>query len=91
MWGDHQAAWCCPASVSELPYRFLPLRLDASARIEAERVVAEESGFSTLSRLDEQLVATSSRLDRAKQQLYFPEVKGYRCGLLNHSYVSMTS
>jgi len=52
--------------------------MDATARIETERRVAEESGFSTLSRLDEQLLATSSRLDRTKQQLYFPEAKGYR-------------
>ena len=54
--------------------------LDATARIEAERTVAEDSGFSTLSRLDEQLLATSSRLDQAKKKLYFPEAKGYRRG-----------
>lgn len=56
----------------------LCISMDATARIESERMVAEESGFSTLSQLDEQLLATSSRLDRAKQQLYFPEAKGYR-------------
>jgi hypothetical protein len=56
--------------------------MDATARIEAERQVAEESGFSSLSRLDEQLVHTSARLDRAKQQMYFPEAKGFRSDAL---------
>jgi len=78
--------WCWRASLfprirSPLPAsREWPvvIRMDATARIETERRVAEESGFSTLSRLDEQLLATSSRLDRTKQQLYFPEAKGYR-------------
>jgi hypothetical protein len=31
-----------------------------------------------LSHLQEQLAKTEARLDRAKQSLYFPEVKGYR-------------
>eukprot|EP00955_Chlamydomonas_euryale_P010465 112272-Chlamydomonas_euryale.AAC.1 len=46
---------------------------------------AEESGSSNVSRLDEALARTAARLDRAKQQLYFPAVKGYRCGPSCHA------
>ncbi|KAG1654977.1 hypothetical protein FOA52_004564 [Chlamydomonas sp. UWO 241] len=54
------------------------MRIHTSARIEEERKGIEESGFSNVTRLDEALVRTAARLDRAKQQLYFPAAKGYR-------------
>ncbi|GLC71375.1 hypothetical protein PLESTF_001108700 [Pleodorina starrii] len=53
-------------------------RLDASSRVEAERRRAEESGWAEVARLEEALERTTARLDRVKQQLYFPEAKGYR-------------
>ncbi|KXZ48832.1 hypothetical protein GPECTOR_25g417 [Gonium pectorale] len=53
-------------------------RLDASSRLEAERRRQEESGWAEVAGLEEALERTTARLDRAKQQLYFPEVKGYR-------------
>lgn len=54
------------------------MRLDAKARLDAERQGAEDSGFTAVARLEEQLVRTAARLNRAKQQLYFPVSKGYR-------------
>jgi hypothetical protein len=53
-------------------------RIDASSRLEAERRRAEESGWADVARLEEQLERTTARLDRVKQQLYFPAAKGYR-------------
>ncbi|KAG2444582.1 hypothetical protein HXX76_001327 [Chlamydomonas incerta] len=37
-----------------------------------------ESGWVEVARLEEALERTTARLDRAKQQLYFPAAKGYR-------------
>lgn len=53
-------------------------RIESSHRVEAERKAAEESGWAEVARLEESLDKVTARLDRAKQQLYFPEAKGYR-------------
>ncbi|KAL6745957.1 hypothetical protein V8C86DRAFT_1618625 [Haematococcus lacustris] len=53
-------------------------QIESIARREEDRKTAEQTGFSTLSQLEEQLLRIAARLDKAKQQLYFPEVKGYR-------------
>ncbi|MEW5318826.1 MAG: hypothetical protein WDW38_010012 [Sanguina aurantia] len=53
-------------------------RLENEARCAEEKRSAEGSGWAELSRLEEAAIRTLTRLDRAKQAIYFPESKGYR-------------
>ena len=53
-------------------------RMESVAKYEAEKQQAEESGWAKLSMLEENTVKVALRLDRQKQALYFPTVKGYR-------------
>lgn len=57
-------------------------RLENEARCAEEKRSAEGSGWAELSRLEEAAIRTLTRLDRAKQAIYFPESKGYRWGLI---------
>lgn len=54
-------------------------RRESSVKYEEDKKRANELGYGDLSHLQEQLAKTEARLDRAKQSLYFPECKGYRC------------
>jgi hypothetical protein len=47
------------------------------AKVAEERAQAEESGTAQLRRVQEQLLQTRVKLNRAKQQYYFPKEKGY--------------
>lgn len=47
------------------------------AKVAEERARAEESGTAQLIRVQEQLLQTRVKLNRAKQQYYFPKEKGY--------------
>lgn len=47
------------------------------ARVAEERRKAEESGTAQLRRIQEQLLQTRIKLNRAKQDYYFPKSKGY--------------
>jgi hypothetical protein len=47
------------------------------AKVAEERARAEESGTAQLRRVQEQLLQTRVKLNRAKQQYYFPKEKGY--------------
>lgn len=67
-----------PLSFSAIPCRSAAAHVDPRFGISSQ---AQASGWSDLSRLQQQLTATEAKIDRAKQKLYFPEVKGYRCGL----------
>lgn len=40
--------------------------------------MAEASGVAQMAGLQEQLSAVEARLNQLKQQLYFPDVKGYK-------------
>jgi len=39
---------------------------------------AEDTGYAALFRVEEQLAKIASRIDKAKQQILFPEAKGYQ-------------
>ena len=60
-------------------------RRENTAKYEKERKTAETAGWADLSRLEEQIARLEVKIDRAKQLLYFPPVKGYRCALPTHS------
>lgn len=47
-------------------------------KLARERAVAEASGVAQMAGLQEQLSAVEARLNQLKQQLYFPDVKGYK-------------
>lgn len=47
-------------------------------RIEHDRRQAEESGTAQLRRIQEQFIQTRTKFNRAKQQYYFPALKGYK-------------
>ncbi|KAK9816598.1 hypothetical protein WJX72_002556 [[Myrmecia] bisecta] len=48
------------------------------ARLAEERALAEATGWAQLKRLQDSLAQLEARLDRLKQELYFPAVKGYK-------------
>ena len=52
-----------------------------------ERAVAEASGVAQMAGLQEQLSSVETRLNQLKQQLYFPDVKGYKYALLTSMYL----
>lgn len=47
------------------------------AKAAADRVAAEASGELALARAQEKLLQAEARIDRLKQQLFFPACKGY--------------
>lgn len=47
------------------------------AQASAERAAAEASGELALARASEKLLQAEARIDRLKQQLFFPACKGY--------------
>lgn len=47
-------------------------------KLAKERAVAEASGLAQMAGLQEQLASVETRLNQLKQQLYFPDIKGYR-------------
>lgn len=47
-------------------------------RMQRERAVAEETGAAQLQRLQENMLQTRIKYNRAKQQYYFPEMKGFK-------------
>lgn len=47
------------------------------AKAAAERQAAEVSGELALARASEKLLQAEARIDRIKQQLFFPACKGY--------------
>lgn len=47
-------------------------------KIAEEQAAAEANGWSDLVRMQEALASTETKIDRLKQGLYFPPVKGYR-------------
>jgi hypothetical protein len=53
-------------------------RRENTAKYEQERKTAETAGWADLNRLEEQIARLEVKIDRAKQLLYFPPVKGYR-------------
>jgi hypothetical protein len=53
-------------------------RLESAARLAADQARVDQMGLGDLQHLQEQLALTEAKLDRAKQAMYFPEVKGYR-------------
>jgi len=52
--------------------------LNRFLHLEKQRRKARDSGWGDLLRLQQQLSAAETKVDRAKQKLYFPEAKGYR-------------
>ena len=48
------------------------------AKASADKAAAEASGELALARAAEKLLQTEARIDRIKQQLFFPSVKGYK-------------
>ena len=47
-------------------------------KLAKERAVAEASGVSQMAGLQEKLASVETKLNQLKQQLYFPDVKGYK-------------
>ena len=45
---------------------------------EQQRALAQSSGWAKLQYVQEQLLQCDTRLGTLKQQLYFPDVKGYK-------------
>lgn len=39
---------------------------------------AEDTGYAALFRVEEQLAKIAGRIDKAKQNIHFPEVRGYQ-------------
>ena len=64
-------AWEADEMGSELDAR---MRSDKLAK---DKELAKKTGWARLGHLQEQLNLSEARLDSAKQQLYFPQIKGY--------------
>jgi hypothetical protein len=47
-------------------------------RMQRDRQLAEETGTARLQRLQEQIVQTRMKYNRAKHQFYFPQLKGFK-------------
>ncbi len=88
--GHSPGATCrLPATPAQDTRRILGDEIDgvrAEIARRAERVRAEETrntaearGWDSLNRVEEQLARLEGKIDRAKQALYYPAVKGFRC------------
>jgi len=60
------------------------------AQASADRMAAEASGELALARAGEKLLQAEARIDRVKQQLFFPACKGYSCVLCHPSGIVFT-
>ena len=49
------------------------------AKAAEDKAAAEASGELAVARASERLLQLEARIDRIKQQLFFPSVKGYTC------------